>query len=104
MKEGLSGVIDHVLESLEFGYGVNKFQDVCLAAGNVLGMQEAKELIGGGSKLEDALEDDVDHEAIIDEALDAFASLDYASVFDLEKLNVEKLKQMVQAYGYAGPS
>lgn len=47
--------------------------------------------------MEDALEDDVDHEAIIDEALDAFASLDYAYIFELEKLNMEMLKQVVQA-------
>lgn len=39
INEGLAGVVDHVLESLEFDYCVNKFRDVSIAVGKALWVQ-----------------------------------------------------------------
>ncbi|CAI9268903.1 unnamed protein product [Lactuca saligna] len=75
MNEGLAGVINHILEILEFGYGVNKLQDACMVAGKALGTPEAKELVCVGSQLEGVVDDDVDHEAAVEETLDAFLLL-----------------------------
>lgn len=47
MKEVFLGVGDTVLERKEFGYGVKQFHNACLAAGKVLGVCEAKELVQG---------------------------------------------------------
>lgn len=95
MKEGLIGVVDHILESTEFGYEVNKFQDACVVAGKALEIQQAKEFVCVGSQLEGVVDNDVDHEATVEEALEAFASLDYTFFLELHRLDVKKLKQMV---------
>ncbi|CAH1416079.1 unnamed protein product [Lactuca virosa] len=104
MKDGLVGIVDHVLESLEFGYGVNRFCEACVAIGKALGMKEAKKLVGGGFGLAVVTDDGVDHEMVVEEALDAFASLDYMFVLGLEGLNVGKLKWIVQSRGGASSS
>lgn len=93
MKEGFLGVIEHVLESPQFRYAINKFCDSCLATRKVLRMLEAKELVNSGGKLGDVLEDGADHGVLVDEAMDAFSSLD--SVYMLE---LEKVKHVVQAH------
>ncbi|CAH1434042.1 unnamed protein product [Lactuca virosa] len=91
-------------ESPEFGYGENKFRDACIAASKALGVQDARELVDGVGKLEEAPKDGIDHGTMVDEALDGFASLDYIYVLGLEGLGVEKLKHMVQARGDTRPS
>ncbi|CAI9299737.1 unnamed protein product [Lactuca saligna] len=81
MKEGLAWVVDHVLESPKLGYGVNKFREACVVAGRALGIEEAKKLVG--SALELAVDDGVNHAKIMEEALDAFASLITYRFWDL---------------------
>ncbi|CAH1454097.1 unnamed protein product [Lactuca virosa] len=47
LEEVLSGVVDQVLESKEFGCGVKRFPNACVDAGKALGVHEAKELVQG---------------------------------------------------------
>ncbi|CAH1440449.1 unnamed protein product [Lactuca virosa] len=102
MKDGLAKVIGHVLESLEFIYGVKKFRKAYVAAGNALKVEEANKLIDGGSDL--VVNDGLDHETIVEEALNAFSSLDYISALGLKGLDMGKLIHKAELRGGASSS
>ncbi|CAH1426458.1 unnamed protein product [Lactuca virosa] len=90
--------------SPEFGYGVDKFQDACVAAGKALGMQEEKELVCASCQLKGMIDDVVDYQSAAEEVLDAFDSFAYMSVLELDKLDAGKLRQMVQSRVGTGSS
>ncbi|KAI3518662.1 hypothetical protein L1887_07469 [Cichorium endivia] len=82
LKEGLFGVVDFVLKSRE----------------------QVQEDLKAGKMLEEGEDDNVDHAADMDEALDILDSLDYASLFKFDNLSMAKLKQLVRSSRGEGPS
>ncbi|KAI3709302.1 hypothetical protein L2E82_39062 [Cichorium intybus] len=75
LTNGVVGVVDLVIESRDFGIGVHRLKEVCMAAGQAQ-----------------------------DEAVDAFMNVDYATAFKLGELGVPDLKALLDPGHVAGPS
>ena len=96
IKEGVRVVVDKVVLSDEFGVNLVKLKDVCMAAGVEAGKKALRSELGladeGGSGV-------VDHEAVIEDAMNGIVDADYVSHFRLSEMGVDELKGMAASLG-----
>ncbi|KAI3680328.1 hypothetical protein L2E82_50429 [Cichorium intybus] len=105
LTNGIVGVVDLVMESRDFGMGVHCLREVCVAAGQAQGYARAiKDMKAGKEIAAEEEEPPLDIGLEVDEAVDAFINVDYATAFKLGELGVPDLKALLDPSGVAGPS
>ncbi|KAI3789248.1 hypothetical protein L2E82_02040 [Cichorium intybus] len=105
LTNGVVGVVDLVLESRDFGMGVHRLKEVCMAAGQAQGYSRTiKDMKAGKEIAPEEEEPPIDIGLEVDEAVDAFMNVDYATSFKLGELGVPDLKALLDPSNVAGPS
>ncbi|KAI3778064.1 hypothetical protein L2E82_07060 [Cichorium intybus] len=105
LTTGVVGVVDLVLKSRDFGMGVHRLKEVCMAAGQAQGYSRAiKDMKAGKEIAPEEEEPALDLSLEVDEAVDAFMNVDYATSFKLGELGVPDLKALLDPSNVAGPS
>ncbi|KAI3522298.1 hypothetical protein L1887_11828 [Cichorium endivia] len=102
---GVVGVVDLVMESRDFGMGVHRLKEVCMAAGQAQGYSRAVKDMKAGKEIAAEEEEPPPNLGLeVDEAVDAFVNVDYATAFKLGELGVPDLKALLDPSNVAGPS
>ncbi|KAI3691318.1 hypothetical protein L2E82_49640 [Cichorium intybus] len=105
LTDGVVGVIDLVMECRDFGMGVHRLKEVCVAVGQAQGYSRAIKDVKMGKEIETEEEEPpLDLGLEVDDVVDAFMNVDYATAFKLGELGVPDLKALLDPSNVAGSS
>ena len=94
VKEGVRAAVDKVFLSDELGVSLVKLKDVCVAAGVEAGKRALRAELGLSDEGGDGT---VDHEAAMEDAMNAIVDADYVSHFGFADMGVDGLKGLAAA-------
>ena len=94
VKEGIRVVVDKVMLNDEFGVSLIKLKDACVAAGVGMGKKVLRSELGLADEGDSEV---IDHETVMEDAMNKVVDADYVSHFGLVDMGVDGLKELAMA-------